>query len=249
MHHPKEHILVGGDGQACIANTGHSGIISTSFAVSKTLITAGTVALDQLRWRWAAPELQRPDGYDMQRVVVTKASDVYGMGMVIYEVRPWNRLVLLWCLTSAQVLTRKAPFSEHTSDIAVLEEIQKGKRPQRLANTPPPGITDLIWILLKQCWDWKPDYRPDSAHVLKIIHEACRSGNTKAATPRQLKLKMKDIVTDWDPKRSINPHATLQYGPFVHKASRAAAAGGNKYVWCEPCSIPATSVSHGRPQE
>ena len=247
MHDPKEHILVGGDGQACIANTGHSRILSTPFAVSMTLIATGASALDEFKWRRAAPELQQPDVYGMQRVVATKASDVYGMGMVIYEVRPWNWLALPLYLTSAQVLTREAPFSGYT-DILVLEEIQNGKRPRRPANTTSPGITDSIWMLLEQCWDWEPDSRPDSAHVLNIIREACRSGNTKAPTPRQLKLKMKDIVTDWETKRSINPYVTLQYGPLVHTTSRAAAAGRNKYVWCEPSSTPGAPLSHGPPQ-
>ena len=44
------------------------------------------MSLDELRWRWAAPELQRPDEYEMSKVVATKPSDIYGMGMVIYEV-------------------------------------------------------------------------------------------------------------------------------------------------------------------
>ena len=129
----------------------------------------------------------------------------------------------------------------------VLEEILSGKRPRRPANTTSPGITDPIWMLLEQCWDRETDCRPNSTHVLNVIRGACRSGDTKAVTPRQLKLKMKDIVTEWETKRSINPYVTLQYGPLVHTTSRATAAGGSKYVWCEPFSVPATSVSHGRP--
>ena len=54
---------------------------------SKTHIVSGTMSLDEFRWRWAAPELQRPDEYDLVKVVATKPSDIYGMGMVIYEVR------------------------------------------------------------------------------------------------------------------------------------------------------------------
>ena len=87
MHDPKEHILIGGDDRVCIANTGHSRIVSIAFAFSKTLIASGTKALDEFKWRWAAPELQQPDVYGMQRVIATKASDIYGLGMVIYEVR------------------------------------------------------------------------------------------------------------------------------------------------------------------
>lgn len=82
----KEHILVGDNGQAFIANTGHTSIAPIAFGTFKNNLTAGTMSLDELRWRWAAPELQQPDEYDLPKVVATKPSDIYGMGMVIYEV-------------------------------------------------------------------------------------------------------------------------------------------------------------------
>ena len=66
-----------------------------AFGTFKNNVTAGTVSLDEFRWRWAAPELQRPDEYDLMKVIATKPSDIYGMGMVIYEVSPRNPLPLL----------------------------------------------------------------------------------------------------------------------------------------------------------
>ncbi|KAF9650320.1 kinase-like protein, partial [Thelephora ganbajun] len=142
-----EHILIGDSGQACIANTGHSTIAPIGFAASKSNTASGTVSLDEFRWRWAAPELQRPDEYNMPKVVATKPSDIYGMGMVIFE-----------------VLAREAPFREYTN-FEVLTEIQNGKRPRKPANAASLGITEAIWMLLEQCWDWRPRHRPDSAHV------------------------------------------------------------------------------------
>jgi hypothetical protein len=76
----KEHVLIGEDGQARIANTGHTNIAPMGMTASKKLIASGTMSLDEFRWRWAAPELQRPDEYGMAKVVATKPSDVYGMG-------------------------------------------------------------------------------------------------------------------------------------------------------------------------
>ena len=230
-------------------NTGHSEIVSTAFATSETSL--GSVAPDKTRCRWSAPELQQPGAYGMRKVIATKASDIYGMGMVIYEVRPWNRPVLPRCLTSTQVLTRKAPFSGYTND-KVLAEVQDGKRPPRPTSTTSPGITNPIWMLLEQCWDWKPDCRPNSTHVLNIIRANCRFGNTKAAIPRQLKVKMKSIITDQRPGGSINkPYVRILHGQrgerFVHETLHATAAEGNKYVWCEPSSVPATPLSHERP--
>lgn len=37
--------------------------------------------------RYSAPEIQRPVDYGLDRILLTKESDVYGMAMVIYEVR------------------------------------------------------------------------------------------------------------------------------------------------------------------
>jgi len=88
----KEHILVGDGGQACIANTGHTCVAPISLGAFKSNTASGTMSLGGLRWRWAAPELQRPDEYDMSKVA-TKPSDIYGMGMVVYEVRPRTPLI------------------------------------------------------------------------------------------------------------------------------------------------------------
>jgi len=207
------------------------------------------MSLDEFRWRWAAPELQRPDEYDMPKVVATKPSDIYGMGMVIYEVSPRDPLVSLWNLISVQVLARKIPFSEHTN-LAVLTEIQNGKRPRRPGNAESSEITDPIWMLLEQCWDWAPRYRPDSTHVLTVVREVYRSGDIEMVAPARFKVKMKDVVIKLTEKRNIDPYITLQYGSRVHTTSRAtAAAEEGKYIWYGTPLVSATSLFHKHPQE
>ncbi|KAF9785751.1 kinase-like domain-containing protein [Thelephora terrestris] len=208
-----EHIFIGENGQACIANTGHTSIAPVAFGTCKSIITAGTMSLDSFKWRWAAPELQEPNAYDIPKVVATKHSDIYGMGMVIYE-----------------VLAREAPFREY-DDTTVLSEIQNGKRPRKPADAAPLGITESIWMLLGQCWDWEPRFRPASAHVLNVLREAHQSGDVGAVTSRRLKLKMKDVVISLTTKRKVSPYLTLQYGPHTHTTSRATAVGGTKYTW------------------
>lgn len=52
---------------------------------------AGNVqsALDEAgESRYSAPEIQWPEDYGMDEVLITKESDVYGIGMVAYEVSP-----------------------------------------------------------------------------------------------------------------------------------------------------------------
>lgn len=226
----KEHIFVGDNGQACIANTGHSRIAPIGLAALKSNVASGTMSLEQLRFRWAAPELQRPDEYAMSKVVATKPSDIYGMGMVIYEVSPRDSFALHWYSIPTQILAREVPFREYT-DLAVLVEIQNGKRPQRPVNAASLGITDSIWMLLEQCWDWEPSYRPNSAHVLAVLREACKSRDTGAATSARFKLKMKDVTISLTQKRKIKPYLAFQYGSRSHTTSRAKAVVGNKYIW------------------
>jgi hypothetical protein len=40
--------------------------------------------------RYLAPEIQWPENYDMDKIFITKESDVYGMAMVIYEARSYK---------------------------------------------------------------------------------------------------------------------------------------------------------------
>ena len=37
--------------------------------------------------RYLAPEIQWPEDYGMDEVIVTKESDIYGMAMITYEAR------------------------------------------------------------------------------------------------------------------------------------------------------------------
>ena len=40
--------------------------------------------------RYQAPELQVPEDYGIDKILITKESDVYGMAMVIYEARSYK---------------------------------------------------------------------------------------------------------------------------------------------------------------
>ena len=216
--------------------------------VSEILIASATMSLDEFRWRWAAPELQQPDEYDMAKVVATKPSDIYGMGMVVYEVSPRNPSVPYWYLISTQVLTREAPFREF-ADFVVLAEVRKGKRPRKPANAASLGITESIWTLLGQCWNWEPSSRPDSSHVLSVLRGACQPEDATTTTPTRLKLKMNDVTISLKGEGSIKPFITLQYGPHTHTTSPATIVEGNKYTWYGTSLILALSLSHGLPQE
>lgn len=66
---------------AVLADFGLAVILSTSsMAAAMTSAGGGTV-------RWMAPELLNPEEYGFTHCHPSKESDIYALGMVIYEVR------------------------------------------------------------------------------------------------------------------------------------------------------------------
>jgi len=131
----------------------------------------------------------------------------------------------------------------------VVTKIQNGNRPLKPANAASLGITDSIWMLLEQCWDWEPSFRPDSAHVLNVLREAHQAGDTRAATPARFRLKMKDVAISLTTKRKFHPYITLKYGSRSHTTSRATAVGGGKYIWYGTYLVLVPSLFHRHLQE
>ena len=42
--------------------------------------------------RYLAPEIQWPEDYGTDKILITKESDIYGIAMVIYEARPYKSI-------------------------------------------------------------------------------------------------------------------------------------------------------------
>lgn len=76
-------ILVKDDGSACLADFG---LISIVMDPNTTDITTSTDGGTQGTYRWMGPELFYPNEYGLSKFQLTKESDCYAFGMVIYEV-------------------------------------------------------------------------------------------------------------------------------------------------------------------
>jgi serine/threonine protein kinase len=74
--------MMNNDYRTCLADFGLMGIISDS----GTDFTSTSMEQDAGTFRWMAPELLLSDQYAMGCSARTKASDIYALGMVIYEV-------------------------------------------------------------------------------------------------------------------------------------------------------------------
>ncbi|CAI2190370.1 2049_t:CDS:1, partial [Funneliformis geosporum] len=89
---------------------------------------------------YIAPEIFQGQQY-------TKASDVYGFGMIMWE-----------------LLTGRRPFWNRNHDTYLIIEICDGLRPPIVTNAPE-GYNELMQC----CWNSDPFKRPTAANILSII--------------------------------------------------------------------------------
>jgi len=103
----------------------------------------------------------------------SRESDVYALGMVIYEVR---------CIESPgaspngsllQVFAHKRPFS-HLPCHAIPVRVHKGDRPSRLTNREFFGLSEDVQMLMERCWNQVPSGRPRAADALAIFETVSR---------------------------------------------------------------------------
>ncbi|KAF9646790.1 kinase-like protein [Thelephora ganbajun] len=142
-------ILIDKHGHACLADFGLVAIVSNpaypTTSVSST--NAGTI-------RWMSPELLDPDQFGFKDGRVTKESDCYALGMVIYE-----------------VLNGQPPFTSY-KDYIVLGKVVEGERPGRLDGVKGVWFTDDLWGILEQCWSAQPKDRLTIEAVLEHLGQA-----------------------------------------------------------------------------
>jgi hypothetical protein len=104
-----------------------------------------------------SPELFCADQSDLGTVRLTKRSDCYALGMVIYE-----------------VLSGQAPFAPFHPYI-VIRKVIGCERPGRPKRGPEAmWFTDGLWSILNQCWATKPQLRPSAVVVLECLEQASR---------------------------------------------------------------------------
>ena len=96
-----------------------------------------------------SPELIAPQEFGFKKSRLTKSSDCYALGMVIYE-----------------TISGKLPFHKDT-DCAILLKVVKGERPPR-----GTGFTDALWAMLERCWAPQPHDRPNIENVLGSLEVA-----------------------------------------------------------------------------
>ena len=145
---------------ARIADFGLLRIISDkgNFISSITCAEGGTL-------QWMGPELLDPESFNLEDSRPTKQSDVYALGMVIYE-----------------VLSGQSPFPGY-KDVVVLQKVMGGERPQRLEGTKGVWFKDGIWEMLELCWKAEWDNRPSLGAILQCLEGATPPSRSPSPTP------------------------------------------------------------------
>jgi serine/threonine protein kinase len=99
---------------------------------------------------YVAPEVLRGKEY-------TQASDIYGFGIIAYE-----------------VCTGLPPYHDITHDEFLAVKICQGLRPKSNYKIP-----QLIFDVIKQCWDADPLKRPKAEESLTLFHKLWSDANNK----------------------------------------------------------------------
>ena len=128
------------------------------------------------------PELLAPELFGLKKCHLTKSSDCYALGMVIYETVSGN-----------------IPFHEHPNVAASIRVVQ-GESPTRGKMFP-----DHLWKMMELCWTPQPNGRPSITDVLRCL-KATSSSSESPLRPEG------DLGTDHDSRRHSDGSPTIQIG-------------------------------------
>lgn len=144
-------------------------IVSESFVAS-----AGT-------FRWMSPELLDPKRFKSNGRL-TRESDCYALGMVVYEVK-------LLCIAhyspthSSQVLTGLPPFYHMHAFSSVTAVVIDSERPEIPLNAESLGFSDILLGLVQSCWSESTSARPTAVQLFDGLSTAALTWNPPLVYP------------------------------------------------------------------
>jgi len=224
-------ILVKSDGSACLADFG---LMSIILDPETTDITNSTEGGAKGTYRWMSPELFYPNDFGISKFQLTKESDCYAFGMVIYE-----------------VLSGRIPLEDIKMSWQVPIAVNKGTRPSIPQGNIPPGMMDL-WNIAQECWSQHPRDRPSFPTVLEKLDAFARTESitpfaSREPRPMQVKGQPTETTTEWQalstgeftkiappadspPESSLStPVITLSRSPSRINTDGSGAGAGEKF--------------------
>ncbi|KZO98412.1 kinase-like protein [Calocera viscosa TUFC12733] len=122
--------------------------------------------------RWLAPERLVPESFGLTASQSrSTASDVYALGMVVYE-----------------VFSGQIPFYETGNAMALVQVVLAGRRPAYPFNMTRPGLTARLWSFVGSCWHQDRMMRPISNALEPFLLDAdSEVGDFRRMTARALR--------------------------------------------------------------
>ena len=139
---PEANILIDRSGRARISGFNLLTIVSDQQTFLSSCVADGTIP-------WMSPELLDPKSFGLTKSRLTRESDCYALGMVMYE-----------------ILSGQAPFFPSTSPVS---DVLRGERPIRPEGAQGARFTDDIWEMLESCWKPLANDRPSVSAVLLCL--------------------------------------------------------------------------------
>jgi len=146
---PQANVLIDRNGRACISDFSLLTIVSDQQTFLASSMTGGTIP-------WMSPELLDPERFGLDKSRLTKESDRYALGMVMYE-----------------TLSGWTPFTPHPPT-TVMRKVLNGERPGRPQGTRGAWFEDGVWAMLELCWKPQPQERPSLDTILQCLQGASR---------------------------------------------------------------------------
>jgi serine/threonine protein kinase len=137
-----------------------------------------------------SPELLDPERFGLDVSRPTKESDLYALGMVVYE-----------------VLSGQAPFVLSTVPV-VIRMVLDGELPGRPQGEEGGLFTDAIWGVLEHCWKPQRRDRPSVEAVLLALE-----GDLYSLRPRSPPAG-RDVETDNDDQSDAPASKSSRFSPI-----------------------------------
>ena len=121
-------------------------------------------------YRWMSPQLLRSRVYGTE-CRLTRESDCYALGMVIYEAR-LSHLSRQSLIYPPQVLTGLKPFHDMHHLTFIPPVLDRGAYPDGPLHAETLGFSETLWELEMLCWSRMGSSRPTARKLLDYFSRA-----------------------------------------------------------------------------